>query len=294
MRLSTQLESREIKRMNFIKAEPVETLDVLVDLTKGPVQWDKIRQSWIVSHKLRGEVRIMTIKNRIVEDICGEGRLLSRLPFNYDIQMEIVEDEGVDYCVDVMESEGENLTSKTLSERLSYFPSSMEENMGIRLQQFFRYNQDTINIMQEYKVVDYVIQNALDTYGRQMRRYASLLIDGREMTPSDFLNEHLSFSNHAEYERDDLEEKSEIRNNKVWKTVIVKFRSVTAMSQAVYLRQHDIDISQRCYDMLSNAKQRDVRYKRCFHTMRHIQLNPGIHPVFQSQGYDVADRVLAK
>jgi len=280
--------------MKFIKAEPVESLDKLVDLTKGPVQWDIIRESWVVSHKLRGEVRVMTIRNGIVEDLCEEGRLLSRIDVAYDIQIEVIEDEGYDYCVDIMQRDGKDLTGKLLAERLSYFPLDMEEEMGIRLQQFYQYNQEIIDIMQEYHVVDYVIQNASDKYERQMRRYASLIIDGRELTPQDFTNEVLSFKNHAEYEQDDLEERNEIRNNKLWKSITVTFKHVTAMSLAVRLNQHDIDISKRCFDMLTLVKQREIRYKRCLHTIRHVGIKPGLRRFSLKLRNDVADKVLEK
>jgi hypothetical protein len=292
--LSSYIESRELRRMQFIKADTIESLDLLVDQARGPVDWNKIRQSWVVSQRLRGETRIMTIKNGIVEDISEDVRLLSRVNMDYDVQMEIIEDDGIDYCVDVMFRNGIDLTQMPLNERLGYIPRSLESVMGICKQNYYPYNQNTIQALQENNVVDYVIQNMLDPYNCQMRRYTSLIIDGMELTDTDYANESLSFKKQAEYEQNDLEEKIEIRNNKKWNTHVIRQRKLTLLTKPVKVYREQLELAQRAFDMLTINKQRNIRYKRRFHTVRQVVNDQAISYVNILRVYDVADRVLEK
>jgi len=155
----------------------IESLSSLVDLENGPVDWVAINKSWVVSHNLTGKMYVLTVKDCEMVKAYNNKTITQTVPYDYDIQMEIMEAEGVNYCVDVMYFNGEVITHRSLYQRLAVVTPEIAHNHKLVCHRYYAYNEETIKLINKNNVVDFVVQNALSPYNESKKRIVEVTIN---------------------------------------------------------------------------------------------------------------------
>jgi len=203
--LSQRTKSQQV--VKDISYDPTDLLELekLIVGTRGPLNWPEIRRSWIISELLPGFSRILVFEDDMVKEFRGGVTFCERMAIGCDIQIEVIDDTGDLTCVDVIKSDGISVTHLNLAQRLSCLPENFEAMTGISIQQYYKYDQETIDVIRQHMVTDYVIQNSCDTYEQQVRRYVRVKINEHSVIEKNLLDTPVLVDN-MECEVKDVEE----------------------------------------------------------------------------------------
>jgi len=294
--MKTKIEIKENEDWPHI-AYNIDSLSSLVDLEKGPVDWVLINRSWVVSHNLMGKTCVLTVKDHEMVRAYNDRIVTQTVPYDYEIQMEILEAEGVNYCVDVMYYNGESVTHKTLYQRLAVITPQIARDHELVCHRYYAYNDKIIKLINKYNVVDFVVQNALSPYNESKRRLVEVTINNHAIKNEEY-NEPIcvdgecvviTITDEQEYKRikeirdlgtyiDDLEHSFE---NVIAKDSYVIRRKVITVKIASTEESH--------YQTNKWGKHHIDRIDNVYKLMNHASRFPIL-----TEKYDVADRVLEK
>jgi len=74
---------------------------------------------------------------------------------------------------------GISIQDKNLAQRLGSITEKMATILNIECQKFYAYDEQTIKMVNEAVVVNYVIQNSLDVYKSQRKRFTRITVDDK-------------------------------------------------------------------------------------------------------------------
>jgi len=275
----------------------VRELEGLVDLEKGPVDWEKINESWVVSHDLIAEVCIITVKNGIVTRRYDDETIIEKTTYDYDIQLEVHETKQFNYCVDVISYFGDTLEGLTLVERLAKVTSEIAEDLELSCHQYYAYNEDTIKKINKYNVINFIIQNILDPYNSTRKRLVTIQINNQDIKDEEYDSTNILEQKETKLQVRDIQETKKVKEVECPESWIRPVPiSGELLQQSYMLRKKQWRVKLPYIYARSNLTGRKLKYELKLLRIDMIRENlerKGNFLVIE-KGYDVADRVLEK
>jgi len=167
------------KNVRFPKAQPIFSLEYLVKVETGEVDWSSVNSSWVISRELNGRRVLIAVRNKNIFKNYGRAGTMEPIDADFDVELEAVEVGEKTVCIDVMSVYGISVQEKNLAQRLSCITQRMASILNIECQQFFAYDERTIDMVNEARVVNFVIQNSLDVYKTQRKRFTRITVDDK-------------------------------------------------------------------------------------------------------------------
>jgi len=167
------------KNVRFPKAQPIFSLEYLVKVETGEVDWSSVNSSWVISRELNGRRVLIAVRNKNIFKNYGKAGTMEPIDADFDVELEAVEIGEKTVCIDVMSVYGISVQEKNLAQRLSCITQQMASLLNIECQQFFAYDERTIDMVNEARVVNFVIQNSLDVYKTQRKRFTRITVDDK-------------------------------------------------------------------------------------------------------------------
>jgi hypothetical protein len=164
----------------------IRELETLVDLEKGPVDWDRINRSWVVSHDLEAEVSIITVRNGVITRVYNDETIIEETTLDCDIQLEVHETKDENFCVDVISYYGDTLDNLSLVERLAKVSFEIANDLELTCHQYFAYNENTISVINKQNVVNFIIQNSLDPYTSTRKRLVTIKVNKQDLQECEY------------------------------------------------------------------------------------------------------------
>jgi len=193
--LSQLTKSQQVTKEILYDPSDLLRLESQIDATIGPLNWPLIRNSWIISELIPGFTRILVFEEGMVKEFRGGVMFCEAADIGCDIQIEVIDLCGDLTCVDVIMSDGQLVTHLNLAQRLSQLPADFEDLTGISVQNYYKYDQETINVIKQHVLTDYVIQNSCDPYERQVRRYVRVKVNEHSVIEGGVLDSPIEVHN---------------------------------------------------------------------------------------------------
>jgi len=165
------------RSVRFPKAKPIFSLEYLMKVNNEEIDWSSVNSSWVISRELQGRRVLIAVRNKNIFKNYGKAGTMDFIEADFDVELEAVEVEGRTICLDVMSIFGVSVQEKNLAQRLGCITEKMATLLDIECQKFYAYDERTINMVNESKVVNYVIQNSLDVYKSQRKRFTRIEVD---------------------------------------------------------------------------------------------------------------------
>jgi hypothetical protein len=288
--LSHQTKSRIVVNENSYNLNNLTKLEELIDISRGPANWSVIRESWVVSELVPGLTRVFIFEDGFVKEFRGNMWLREPTDVRINIQIEVIDNLGDLTCVDVMMYNGESITHLNLAERMSYVPKNLQYLTGIEIQSYYRYNQQTIDVLKQHMITDYVIQNLQDTYERQVRRYVRVKINEHSIIEKNVADQPVLAEN-MECEVKDVEEQSVVSMVVVPK--IMDVRLISCYKKLCFISMETSTMISRwgipMYFHYAGG------FKIMFYSLKELLFRIGIGTILDEDNkYDVVNRVKIK
>jgi len=288
------------RSVRFPKAKPIFSLEYLMKVNNESVDWASVNSSWVISRELLGRRVLIAVRNKNIFKNYGKAGTMDSIEADFDVELEAVEVEGKTICLDVMSIYGISIQDKNLAQRLGSITEKMATILNIECQKFYAYDEQTIKMVNEAVVVNYVIQNSLDVYKSQRKRFTRITVDDKfEETDYDIKKEMVYEST---YEVQDVIEVRTVlykavlegtsQEDEVPDIILTNFIKNGLQGQVkpqehVVLRKVREFCGASGKEFLLKEKQKK---EKIFRRITDV----GLDPVIGFSNYDVSDRVLQK
>jgi len=288
------------RSVRFPKAQPIFSLDYLMKVNNDEVDWASVNNSWVISRELQGRRVLIAVRNRNIFKNYGKAGTMDAIDADFDVELEAVEVGDKTICLDVMSIYGVSIQDKNLAQRLGSITEKMAALLKIECQKFYAYDEQTIKMVNEAKVVNFVIQNSLDVYKSQRKRFTRITVDDKFEEKDYDIKKEMVYE--STYEIQDVIEVRTVlykavlegtcQEDEVPDVILTNFVKNGMNGQAkpqehVVLRKvHEFLGASGKDFLLKERKKREKIFRRI--------TDVGLDPVIGFSNYEVSDRVLQK
>jgi hypothetical protein len=290
------------RNVRFPKALPVFSLEYLVKVNNDEIDWSSVNSSWVISRELQGRRVLIAVRNKNIFKNYGRAGTMDPIEADFNLELEAVEVGDKTICLDVISVYGISVESKTLAQRLACITEKMAQVLNIECQRYYTYDENTVKMVNDSKVVNYVIQNSLDVYKCQRKRFTRITIDDK-FNESDYQVETEMVYESTYEVQDVIEIRSVVRkaveggaspDDEVPDVIQVDHRKNGLFGHAKP-QEFTYILPKKIYDIHKDYENgipeiNKKKFKKIFKRISDI----GLDPVIGFSNYDVCDRVLQK
>jgi len=280
-------------------------LEYLVKVETGEIDWSSINGSWVISRELVGKKVLIAVRRGNIFKNYGRAGTMDSIDADFDVELEAVEVGNKTICLDVLSVYNVSVQQMPLSQRLSSITQHMASVLCIECQDYYSYNDELVKKINDERVVNYVIQNSLDGYRSQRKRFSRILIDDKILQEEDYLVER-EIEVKSTYEMQDVIEIKEVFQKGVMgidnpeievpDLIITEYRKKGLFGEVkpqirkyIIPKEEYVQHKQKIDRNFEENKKKNDKFK-IFKRLKDLNLDP----VLGFSNYDVANRVLQK